>query len=143
FWRGPRWRWILAGIGAAGAAFYDPNPLFWASFGGGVLLLTSCMGRDFLNAWVLMFFCASAFLFFAGSARYLLPMAAPVAILAVRAVNSRVLVAGIALQLALGLALSVVNDQHWDAYRDFAASLPRDRRIWINAEWGLRFYLES
>ncbi len=70
-------------------------------------------------------------------------MAAPVAILAVRAVNSRVIVAGIALQLALGLALAVVNDQHWDAYRDFAASLPHDRRVWINAEWGLRFYLES
>jgi hypothetical protein len=117
--------------------------LFWMSFGCGVLLLASCIGRDFLNSWVLIFFCASAFLFFAGSARYLLPMAAPVAILAVRAVHSRVVVAGIALQLALGLALAVVNDQHWDAYRDFAASLPRDRRIWINAEWGLRFYLES
>jgi 4-amino-4-deoxy-L-arabinose transferase-like glycosyltransferase len=143
FWRGARWRWIAAAIAAGGAAFYDPNPLFWASFGCGVLLLASCIGRDFLKVWVLVFFCASAFLFFAGSARYLLPMAAPVAILAVRAVNSRAVGVGVALQWALALALATVNYQHWGAYRDFAASLPKDRRMWINAEWGLRFYLES
>ena len=47
------------------------------------------------------------------------------------------------MQLALGLALAIVNYQHWDAYRNFAASLPHDRRTWINAEWGLRYYLES
>lgn len=142
-WRGAKWRWIAAAVAAGGAALYDPNPLFWASFGCGVLLLCSCVGREFLNWWVLIFFGASAFLFFAGSARYLLPMAAPVAILAARAVNARVLGVGVALQLALGLALAVVNYQHWDAYRRFAESLPKDRRVWIDAEWGLRFYLES
>jgi 4-amino-4-deoxy-L-arabinose transferase-like glycosyltransferase len=142
-WSGPRWRWILAVAAALGGAFYDPNPLFWASLGCGVLLLASCAGREFLKAWILIFFGASAFLFFAGSARYLLPMAAPVAILAVRAVNARFVAAGMVLQLALGLALAMVNGQHWSAYRNFAASLPHDRRTWINAEWGLRFYLES
>jgi len=146
-WRAPfskdRWRWIVAAIVAGCAAFYDPNPLFWLSFGCGVLLLASCAGREFLDSWVLIFFGASAFLFFAGSARYLLPMAAPVAILAVRAVNVRVVGVGIALQVALGLALAVVNFEHWGAYRTFAASLPHDKRTWINAEWGLRFYLES
>jgi hypothetical protein len=143
FWRGARWRWILAAIAAGAAGLYDPNPLFWASFGCGVLLIASCAEWDFLDAWVLIFFCASAFLFFAGSARYLLPMAAPVAILALRAVSARVVAVGVALQLAFGLALAIVNYQHWDAYRTFAASLPHDRRVWINAEWGLRFYLES
>jgi hypothetical protein len=49
----------------------------------------------------------------------------------------------VVLQLVLGLALAIVNYQHWDVYRTFAASLPHDRRTWINAEWGLRFYLES
>lgn len=142
-WRGARWRWIAAAVAAGGAAFYDPNPLFWVSLGCGVLLLASCAGREFLNWWVLIFFGASAFLFFAGSARYLLPMAAPVAILAVRAVNARVVAVGVGLQLALGLALAVVNFEHWGAYRTFAASLPHDHRTWINAEWGLRFYLES
>ncbi len=145
-WRGPRWRWIVAGAAVAAAAIYDPNPLFWFSIGCGVLLLSSCIGRDFLGAWIAIFFGASAFLFFSGSARYLLPMAAPVAILTVRHVNSRVLAAGFCLQMALALALAVVNYQHWNAYRSFAASLApqvRDHRTWINAEWGLRFYLES
>jgi hypothetical protein len=143
FWQGPRWRWIVAGVAAAGAAIYDPNPLFWISFACGVLLLSSLAGREFLNLWALIFFAASAFLFFAGSARYLLPMAAPVAILAVRAASRRIIAAGFALQIALALALATVNYQHWKAYRTFAASVPDTRRVWINAEWGLRFYLES
>lgn len=146
FWRGPRWRWVVGAIAAAGAAIYDPNPLFWFSFGCGVVVIASCAGRGFLNWWALIFFGASAFLFFAGSARYLLPMAAPVAVLAVRAVSSRVAMAGVALQFALGLALAIVNYQHWDAYRRFAASIAQatqEHRTWINAEWGLRFYVES
>jgi hypothetical protein len=36
-----------------------------------------------------------------------------------------------------------VNYQHWDGYRAFAASLQPYHRIWINGEWGLRYYLES
>ena len=146
FMRRARWHWIAAAIASAAAAFYDPNPLFWLSIGCGVLLLASAIGRDFLQLWVLIFFAASAFLFFAGSARYLLPMAAPVAILAVRACNSRILVAGFALQMALSFALAVVNYQHWDAYRRFAASISKEiagRHAFINAEWGLRYYLES
>jgi 4-amino-4-deoxy-L-arabinose transferase-like glycosyltransferase len=146
FWRGARWRWIAGAVAAVAAAIYDPNPLFWISFGCGVILLASCIGRDFLRAWIAIFFCASAFLFFAGSARYLLPMAAPVAILAVRTVGPRIFGIGVALQLGLGIALAIVNYQHWEAYRGFAAWLaPRveNRRVWINAEWGLRFYLEA
>lgn len=146
FWHGARWRWVVAGVAAVGAAVYDPNPLFWVSFGCGVVLLCSLIGRDFLRIWALVFFAASAFLFFAGSARYLLPMAAPVAILAVKNVNLRVLSAGFALQMALALALASVNAQHWNAYRDFAASIAKqtgEHRTWINAEWGLRFYVEQ
>jgi hypothetical protein len=45
--------------------------------------------------------------------------------------------------MALSLGLAMVNYQHWDAYRTFAGSLSKDHPIWINGEWGLRYYLES
>ncbi|MGP8247350.1 MAG: ArnT family glycosyltransferase [Bryobacteraceae bacterium] len=107
----------------------------------------------FLLAWIGIFFAGSAIIFFAGSARYLLPMAAPVAILAsasfspVRAQTGspfiRILtLAGFASQLALGLGLAAVNYQHWDGYRQFAATLPMGQRTWVNGEWGLRYYVE-
>jgi hypothetical protein len=145
FVRGSKWRWILAALISAAGALYDPNPLFWASLGCGVLVLSSCVGRDFLGAWVLLFFAGALAVFFAGSARYLLPIAAPVAILAARRCGTATMVAGFALQMALSLGLAVVNYQHWDAYRQFAESLSRetaDHRVWIDGDWGLRFYLE-
>jgi hypothetical protein len=145
--------WIVAVL----AAFRDPNPLFWGSIGVGVLVVTWCAShvwkeRDadtrFLAAWALLFFAGALMLFFAGSARYLLPMAAPVALLAVRSLNARPawLAAGVGLQMALSLGFSVVNYQHWDGYRQFARSLRTEtatRRTWINGEWGLRYYFES
>jgi hypothetical protein len=57
-----------------------------------------------------------------------------------------VLIAGFALQMALSLGLAIVNYEHWDAYRQFAASLAKqasEHRVWINGEWGLRWYLEQ
>jgi dolichyl-phosphate-mannose-protein mannosyltransferase len=146
FVRGSKWRWIPAALAAAAGAFYDPNPLFWASLGCGVLVLSACVGRDFLGAWVLLFFAGALAVFFAGSARYLLPVAAPVAILAARRCGTATLVMGFALQMALSFGLAVVNYQHWGAYRQFAASLSKEasgHRVWINGDWGLRFYLES
>ena len=146
FWRGPRWRWILAAVCAGAAAFHDSNVLFWFSLAGGVLLLSSCVRRGFLEAWVLIFFAGAILVFFAGSARYLLPIAAPVAILAARSASAPMLAVGFALQMVLSLGLAIVNYQHWDSYRQFAASLAnetRQRRVWSNAEWGLRYYLES
>ncbi len=152
-----RWPWIASLAAAAGAAFADPHPLFWASVGIGVLVIASAAsharnGNDcdtrFLSAWVLIFFAGALALFFAGSARYLLPMAAPVALAASRRLKPRPawLAAGVGLQLALSLCLSLVNYQHWDGYREFARQLKGDtetRRVWINGEWGLRFYVES
>jgi len=84
-------------------------------------------------------------IFFAGAARYLLPMAAPVVLLASR-LRPKWLAAGFAAQLALSLGLAVVNYQHWDGYRQFADSLrgpAAGHRVWIDGEWGLRYYLES
>ena len=99
----------------------------------------------FLIAWIAIFFAGALIVFFAGSARYLLPMAAPVALLASR-LPRKWLAAGFAAQMALSLGLAIVNYQHWDGYRRFAANLRNaadGHRVWVDGEWGLRYYLES
>jgi hypothetical protein len=99
----------------------------------------------FLLGWIGIFFAGALVVFFAGSARYLLPMAAPVAILASR-LPVKWLAPAFAAQLAIALLLATVNYQHWDGYRTFAAALhaPSDgHRVWVDNDWGLRYYLES
>ena len=133
---------------AIGAAFYDYNPLFWASIAVGIGILIRCAQRwrDFLAQWVLIFFAGALAIFFAGSARYLLPIALPVAILATQRAGVRLLQIAIACGFALSLTLAAVNYQHWDGYRQFAHTLANDaqsKRVWINGEWGLRYYLQS
>jgi 4-amino-4-deoxy-L-arabinose transferase-like glycosyltransferase len=146
---GRRWLMVIAGAAAA-AALLDPHPLFWLSFGIGLLVLAASWREPerFLRAWVGIFFAAALVLFFAGSARYLLPMAAPVALMATRrlAHKPRWLMAGCAVQLVLSLSLAWVNYQHGAGYRAFAAELrPQSEkaRVWINGEWGLSYYLET
>ena len=143
--------WI-PGLGAIpfaiGGAFLDLNPLFWASFaiGAGIIIWCARNWRDFLAQWILIFFASALVIFFAGAARYLLPIALPVAILATRRLSLRWLYAGFACELALSVLLAVVNYQHWDGYRQFARALRKDsenKRVWVNGEWGLRFYLEQ
>ncbi len=130
------------------AAFFDPSPLFWGSIAAGLLILLYCLHHlsDFLSQWILLFFAAALIIFFAGSARYLLPIALPLAILVSARLSRRWLYSGVACGLALSLCLAIVNYQHWDGYRQVARSLNQDiqtKRVWINGEWGLRFYLES
>jgi hypothetical protein len=99
----------------------------------------------FLLAWIGVFFAGALVIFFAGAARYLLPMAAPAVLLASR-LRPKWLAAGFAIQLALSLGLAAVNYQHWAGYRQFAESLrgpAAGHRVWIDGEWGLRYYLES
>jgi hypothetical protein len=132
---------------AIGAAFYDLNPLFWGSIAVGVGILIWCARhwREFLAQWVLIFFAGALVIFFAGSARYLLPIALPIAILATQRANRRLLEISLGCGFALSLALGTVNYQHWDGYRQFAQSLQDDaksKRLWINGEWGLRHYFE-
>ena len=115
-----RKRWIYGLAAAAAGIFIDANPLFWLSFGAGAMVIASCIDRkpDFLQAWIAIFFAAALVIFFAGSARYLLPIAAPVVLIASK--QKRWLPAAFAIQLALGLAMAAVNYQHWDGYRKFA-----------------------
>jgi hypothetical protein len=144
--RGNRWNWALGAAAAVGGAFYDPNPMFWASLGLGVVVLASCCRKGFLEAWVLIFFALALVVFFAGSARYLLPIAAPVAMLAANRCGVPMLTAGFASQMALSVGLAIVSYQTWGAYRDFAVSLApeaAERRMWVDHDWGLRYYLES
>jgi hypothetical protein len=99
----------------------------------------------FLCAWIALFFTGAIIVFFAGSARYLLPMAAPVALLVSR-MKTKWLAVGFAAQMALSLALAVVNYQHWDGYRRFARDIHAQtvgHRVYIDGEWGLRYYLET
>jgi Dolichyl-phosphate-mannose-protein mannosyltransferase len=99
----------------------------------------------FLISWIVLFFCGAVAVLFAGSARYLLPMAAPVALLASR-LPQRWVAAGFALQMLLSLGLAVMNYQHWGAVRAYAASLApaiENHRVWVDDEWGLRHYMEQ
>lgn len=143
-----RSRWTLAAgaVAALAGVFIDPHPLFWLSFGAGVAVLAGCLRRGgWLALWVLVFFGAALVLFFAGAARYLLPIAAPVALLVSRALPGRWLWASVAVQMVVSVALATVNKQHWDGYRAFASTLDSNAggKLWINGEWGLRFYLEN
>jgi hypothetical protein len=95
----------------------------------------------FLLAWIGIFFVLAVAVFYAGSARYLLPIAAPVALLASR-LPTRWLAPAFAIQLALGLCLAAANYQHWGAYRQFARRIHAPR-VWIDGEWGMRYYFEQ
>jgi 4-amino-4-deoxy-L-arabinose transferase-like glycosyltransferase len=143
----------LAGALTGLAVLFDRSPLFWLSFGVGVVVflfaLRGARDRDpdtaFLCAWIVLFFSAALVVFFAGAARYLLPIAAPVAILAVRAFENRPrwLWAAFALQLGFSLALAASHYQQSNAYREFVRELePKfaGHKVWINGEWGLQYY---
>ncbi|MBM3784701.1 MAG: glycosyltransferase family 39 protein [Acidobacteria bacterium] len=131
-----RKEWPFAVAPAALAAWFDPNPLCWMSVGAGAMTLANARHHKWLGQWTLLFFAAALALFFAGAARYLLPLTLPIAIIAAeRAKPWHVLATAVP-----GVALAVVNYQHWDAYRQI--SIP-ERRVWANGELGFRFYLEA
>ena len=132
---------------AAALAVHACFIVFPALLPGAILTARRRRGREtaFLAAWIALFFGGAAVLFFAGSARYLLPMAAPLVLLVSR-LRPRWLALGFAAQLALSLALATVNYQHWDGYRRFARQIrpsTAGHRVYIDGEWGLRYYLEA
>jgi hypothetical protein len=99
-----------------------------------------------LAAWGLAFFGGAVLVFFAGSARYLLPLAPAVILLVVRqSKRSRLLWGAAAVNLCVGLLLASANYEHAEKYRTTAREIEPllgERRVWTNAEWGLRYYLE-
>jgi hypothetical protein len=140
--------WLAVPFAVAGALGIDRSPLFWVPFGVGAAILLRRRPVDFAERWLLLFFAAALAIFFAGSARYLLPLALPLAILTANRFAGRrmLLLAATALHLALGLALATANRQHWNRYREIISENEpgfRHRRLFTNAEWGLRHYAES
>jgi hypothetical protein len=134
-------------IGLPGA-LYDWNPLSWLPFGIGLATLGLYRKPRFLNAWLYVFFAAVLVICFAGSARYLLPLAAPLAFLTVNRLYHRdvLLAFGFVTQLALSLLLAGANAAHWSAYRAIVDELKpqfKDHRVFVDGEYGLRFYAES
>lgn len=146
-----RWWFVAAAAGAVGAASIDASPLFWVPFGTGVMTLVGIAawrGEGLLRWWLGVFFAAALVIFFAGSARYLLPLALPLAILVANALADRpkLLIGASSAHIALGLALAAANWQLWEQYRRLIERHPDlagEFRLWTNAEWGLRFYGES
>lgn len=143
------WEWSWALLAGIPAAYFDWNPLFWLSFGIGVMILWRVDG--FLGWWIRIFFVASLFLFFAGSARYLLPIAPAICIWASNKISEDRLSFAIAAQMMLAGLLAVTNYQHWDGYRRFVesmkpqiqAALDANQDVWVDGEWSLRFYAEA
>ncbi|MBI3208210.1 MAG: hypothetical protein HYZ37_04815, partial [Candidatus Solibacter usitatus] len=145
----PQAAWI-GGIAVVTGLALDPHPLFVIPFAGGVMVVAWCIRHrdDFLAQWTLLFFAAALVIFFAGSARYLLPLAAPVVFLSVRLLSARpkILWGAAAANLSVSLALASVNYQQWNACKEFvkAAGIEdQTARVWVNSEHGLRFYAES
>lgn len=102
--------------------------------------------KDFLRSWIWIFFVASLIIFFAGSARYLLPLYAPLAIVIANEVGQTRLIAAIAIHAVVSLGLATANHQHWGDVRGFANRVmdqAGNHRVWVNAEFGLRHYLED
>lgn len=144
FGRLPKPLLVVVAAATAGAVFADPHPLFWVSFGAGLAAIGACAhkGDRFLRVWVLVFFGGALIIFFAGAARYLLPIALPLAILATNALRERPrwLIAGFAAQLVFSLALARSHYEQSNAVRDFVRDVKVDGRLWINGEWGLPYY---
>lgn len=126
-------------------AVFELNPLYLVGVAGAIGMLTQESRR--YGWWPHLFFGASLVLFFAGSARYLLPMAAPVVLMVVSRLSDRprLLYVGFGCHLVLGLALAFTNYQHWDGYRQFVAAHRAEigsSRVWVNGEFA-RFYAEE
>ena len=129
---------LLFALGTGLLLLLDASRTWWKS---------AAMDERFLSAWIVLYFAASLAVFFAGSARYLLPLAAPVILLTIRRIESRTLLHTLtAVHLAVGLALAAGENHYAGQYREFArrlAPMVQATRLWSNAEWGLRYYLEE
>ena len=146
--------WPAMGPGTL-VGIWWPNGLLIACLGMGVVILLwwvvalrkfRSSEDGFLAAWGLVFFAGAAVVFYAGSARYLLPLAPAVALTLVRMAPPWFLWPVAAGNLAVGLVLAAGNYDHAAQYRRFAEqvkSVAGERRLLFHAEWGLRHYLEQ
>jgi hypothetical protein len=94
-----------------------------------------------LAAWCLLYFGFAVLVFFAGAARYLLPLVAPMVLLFVRQFHGRPgpLAAALAVSLFLGLNISFAAYEFSRVYTKVPA--PPERPFLLNGDWGFRYYM--
>ena len=94
-----------------------------------------------LAAWCLLYFAFACVAFFAGAARYLLPLAAPMVLLFVIQFRDRprVLWLALAVNVVLGLNISFAAYEFARVYAHVAP--PPGNRFLVNGEWGFRYYM--
>jgi len=94
-----------------------------------------------LAAWCLLYFAFACVAFFAGAARYLLPLAAPMVLLFVIQFRERprVLWLALAVNVVLGLNISFAA---YEFARVYAHVPPPPGNVFlVNGEWGFRYYM--
>jgi hypothetical protein len=94
-----------------------------------------------LASWCLLYFAFASVAFFAGAARYLLPLVAPMVLLFVLQYQNRPrwLALALAVNLVLGLNLSFAEYEFSRVYAQVPP--PPGRTFLVNGEWGFRYYM--
>jgi len=94
-----------------------------------------------LGAWCLLYFAFACVAFFAGAARYLLPLVAPMALLFVIQFRNQPRVLWLALwaNVLLGLNISFAAYEFSRVYADVEP--PPGLPFLVNGEWGFRYYM--
>ncbi len=94
-----------------------------------------------LAGWCLSYFAFAALVFFAGAARYLLPLVAPMVLLFVLQYNRRPrwLALALVVNVILGLNVSFAAYEFARVYRDVEP--PPGGTFLANGEWGFRYYM--
>jgi hypothetical protein len=92
-----------------------------------------------LSVWCLLYFAFALFAFFAGAARYLMPLAAPLAILFVRQNQNRSwrLWATLVIGAVLGLNLAFADYELARVYSELPQ--PPGKDFLVDGEWGFRY----
>jgi hypothetical protein len=135
---------LLAAILAGGYLWWERALLLAAvALGGNALLwLWECRRRNtMLAAWCLLYFGFAALVFFAGAARYLLPLAAPMVLLFVLQFHERPrwLALALGVNVVLGLSLSFAAYEFSRVYAEVPS--PPGPSFLVNGDWGFRYYM--
>jgi hypothetical protein len=106
-----------------------------------LLWLWESRRQPVLAAWCLLYFAFACVAFFAGAARYLLPLAAPMVLLFVIQFRDRPRIVWLALMvnMLLGLNISFAAYEFARVYANVAP--PPGRPFLVNGEWGFRYYM--
>jgi len=134
---------MLAGLLATGYPWWERALLIvFVALGVNALVwLWESRRQPVLAVWCLVYFAFACVAFFAGAARYLLPLAAPMAMLFVIQFRDRprILWLALAVNVLLGLNISFATYEFSRVYADIAP--PPGRPFLVNGEWGFRYYM--